>query len=579
MRSKEIRSIPTVSGLTSRREILRRGAIVAAVSAIAPVWTRRAHAQTAAAPFDYYISTNGSDSNPGTLAAPWAITSLTRTSSNRSKIAGARIGLLPGTYAIYSLWSTGLAGSNSTGTYAYNSPVLALPSGTSGKRTFLGASDSSGNQTIGSNPGSTTHAITASPSGRPGGGLPGTYSGGMSSQSIAIAGFDCRDSNSANTAGHVQIDGIAISDSTNLIVSFYGNASAGGSSGRITDCWLTNCHIYNCGGNEGNNTGAVWFGGGADNGGVQNCIIHDCQIPWPPTTGSGTLHNCAGIFSEASLNELYEYNTIYNCNCGIYDKNYENGGNTYRYNYIEVNGIAPYNCMIDCAGGPAGSTARVYNNIFVIAPSTTNERFIWQGMCTNGPGNNPDQAMQFYNNTCYVLSGGGFQSGVTYQSAGTGSVKHYNNIYVSAAPGYYDTVSFNSASSAVAISDYNAYIGGCGADLGRGTDSAPSANYALANWQSSFSLDTHSIAQASESGVFTSPGGAQNPSGYKLASGSVCKSAGRSGGTASGAIVDMGAWGGTDVNTGGAITRIGANLGAPVGSTASPPDAPVLSVS
>jgi len=168
---------------------------------------------------------------------------------------------------------------------------------------------------------------------------------------------------------------------------------------------------------------------------------------------------------------------------------------------------------------------------------------------------------------------------VTYQSGGAGSVTHYNNIYVSAAPGFYDIVSFNTSTSAVAISDYNAYIGGCGDHLGRGTNGAPSSNYTLANWQSSFGLDTHSFNQSSQSGVFQSPGGAQNPNGYQLASGSPCKGAGSSTGRAGGTSVDMGAWGGHDVNTGGAISRIGCNLAAPVGSTTSPPDAPVLSVS
>lgn len=541
MRYKETGSLPTVGPLTSRREVLRQGAIVAAVSAITPLWTRRARAQTAGNTFDYYISTNGSDSNPGTLAAPWAITSLNRTNSNNSKIKGKRVGMLPGTYGIYSMWNSG--------GYGYQTPVLNLPSGSAGARTFLGASDSSGQQTIGG------VNITASPSGKPGGGNPGT-----SSSSIAMIGKDYRDTN----GGHCQIDGLVLSDCTNLIVSYYTG----------TDMWVTNCHVYNCWGDEGNNTGAIWFGGGATNGGVQNCLIHDVTI-----AGSGTLHNCAGIFSEDTIGNLYEYNTIYNCNCGIYDKNQNDGGHTYRYNYIEINGSNPYNCLMDCAGGPSGTVSRVYNNILVIAPSTGNERFIWQGICTNGPGANPTQAMEFYNNTCYVLSGGGFQSGVTYQSAGAASVKHYNNIYVSAAPGFYDTVSFNTSSSAIAISDYNAYIGGCGDHLGRGTNGAPSSNYTLTNWQSSFSLDTHSLSQASAGGVFTSPGGAQNPGGYKLATGSPCEGAGSSNGTASGAAVDMGAWGGKDVNTGGAITRIGCNLSAPIQSTTSPPDAPVLNVS
>lgn len=541
MRSKEIRSLPMVGGLTSRREVLRRGAIVAAVSAIAPMWTRHAWAQTASGTFDYYISTTGSDSNAGTLAQPWAITSLNRTNGNNSKMKGKRVGMLPGKYAIYSMWNSGA--------YGWQTPVLNLPSGSAGARTFLGASDASGNQTIGG------VNITASLTGIPGGTVPGT-----SSSSIAMIGKDYRDTD----GGHCQIDGLVLSDCTNLIVSYYTG----------TDMWVTNCHVYNCWGDEGNNTGAIWFGGGATNGGVQNCLIHDVTI-----AGSGTLHNCAGIFTEDTIGNLYEYNTIYNCNCGIYDKNQNDGGHTYRYNYIEVNGLNPFNCLMDCAGGPAGTTSKVYNNVFVIAPGANTERSFWQGICTNGPGANPTQAMQFYNNTCFVLNGGGVEMGVTYQSSGAGSVTHYNNIYVAAAPGFYDTVNFNTSSSAIAISDYNAYIGGCGDHMGRGTNGAPSSNYTLANWQSSFSLDTHSFNQASASGVFQSPGGAQNPGGYQLASGSPCKSTGRSGGTAGGAAVDMGAWGGTDVNTGGAISRIGCNLAAPIVSTTSPPDAPVLSVS
>lgn len=578
--------------------------------------------------FDYYISPSGSDANTGSLASPWAITSLCRSAQNsynvgnRTALAGNRVGFLPGTYAIYSLWNSSTA--NGGQPYNYEQPPLAIPAGSAGSRTFIGASDSSGHQTIGSgNPLlsiAPTHQLTASPSGTPNGGLPGT-----TSSSIPIIGYDNRD---YSAGGHVQIDGLAISDSTNLIVSFYGDASNTSQTGAIADCWCTNCHLYNCGGNGGNNTGALWFGGGASNSGAQNNIIHNVQITANitasisgttmtvtavsgnlqvgqtvivpggtnctinaygtglggtgasalgtytvsvsqtvssesmSTTSSGSIHNCAGIFSEASLSNLYEYNTIYDCNCAIYDKNQGNCGNTIRYNYLEVNGCNPYNVLLDCAGAPSGYTANIYNNILVIAPLTSNERFFWQGICTDGPGANPTQAMQFYNNTCYALSGGGIQGGLVYQSPGSSSVTHYNNIYVSAAPGFYDTISFNSTAGAVALSDYNSYIGGCGGGsyFGKGTNGAPASNYTLASWQSTFSLDTHSFAQASESGVFTSPGGAQSPTGYQLATGSPCKSAGKVGGTSSGTTIDQGAWGGTDVNTGQAIALIGSAL-------------------
>jgi len=163
--------------------------------------------------------------------------------------------------------------------------------------------------------------------------------------------------------------------------------------------------------------------------------------------------------------------------------------------------------------------------------------------------------MQFYNNTCYVLSGGGTQGGIVYQSPGSGSVTHYNNIYVGAAPGSYDTVSFNSGAGVIAISDYNAYIGGCGDHMGQGTNGTPTNTYTLANWRTNFSLDTHSFNQASESGVFSNPAQPQLPTGYQLAGGSPCAGAGSSNGNSGGSACDMGAWGGASPPS-----RIGSSL-------------------
>ena len=145
--------------------------------------------------------------------------------------------------------------------------------------------------------------------------------------------------------------------------------------------------------------------------------------------------------------------------------------------------------------------------------------------------------------------------GVTYQSAGAGSVTHYNNIYVGAAPGFYDTISFNSGAGVISISDYNAYIGGCGDHMGQGTNGSPASTYTLANWRTNFSLDAHSFNQTSAAGVFTSPGGAQSPTGYQLASGSSCIGTGSSNGTSGGSACDMGAWGGASPPS-----RIGSSL-------------------
>src|SRR5690348_3732393 len=61
---------------------------------------------SSAQPFDHYIATaanGGSDTNLGTLASPWAITSLQGNNANNPKMAGKRVGLLPGTYPMSSL--------------------------------------------------------------------------------------------------------------------------------------------------------------------------------------------------------------------------------------------------------------------------------------------------------------------------------------------------------------------------------------------------------------------------------------------------------------------------------------------
>jgi len=76
----------------TRRQVLAAGGVFAAAMAL-PGGLRRAVAATAG--FDYYIGPNGSDSNAGTQASPWAITAL---NSKRTTYAGKRVGMLDGTY-------------------------------------------------------------------------------------------------------------------------------------------------------------------------------------------------------------------------------------------------------------------------------------------------------------------------------------------------------------------------------------------------------------------------------------------------------------------------------------------------
>jgi len=83
--------------LLTRRQVLATGGIIGA-GLILPGALQRAVAATAS--FDYYIGPNGSDSNPGTQASPWAITAL---NTKRSTYAGKRVGMLDGTYNLVTI--------------------------------------------------------------------------------------------------------------------------------------------------------------------------------------------------------------------------------------------------------------------------------------------------------------------------------------------------------------------------------------------------------------------------------------------------------------------------------------------
>jgi hypothetical protein len=472
-------------------------------------------AQAGGMTFDYYISPTGSNSNPGTLGAPWAISAL---NSLGSTYRGKTIGLIEGVYGVYTLWESA----------SYNAPALNVTGGTAASPTYIASCDTNGVYSP------RAAQITASPSGTPGGGYPGTTS---SSVSIIGQGY------SINT-GYVTFDGLAVSDSSGYLFWVQG-----GSSGNFT---IKNCLLYNVQGSEGNNPGAIYQLSCVGNL-ITNNVIYNCQL-----SGGGN-HNMAGIFGQLNTGNTYSYNTIYNCNSDIYDKNSTNGGHTYAYNYFECNGSNPQNCVTNSAGGTVGETRTVHHNVFVIASGSTN---ILLGQSDLSPGHNPYESLLFYNNTIYVLSNGSFQGGVTWQSQGNavnppGAVTHYNNIYVSNGAGSLGTVDWNTAAGAVTLCDYNAYVG-CSTHLATGTSGVPGTTYSLSTWQSSLGYDEHGIAPTVAAVNFSNPGQAQLPSGYTLGGGSACSGSGSTNGTTSGAACDMGAYG-YDPATGQPNTQVGAN--------------------
>ena len=229
------------SNKLSRRDLLlRSGALAGAITA-GNLWIpRQAHAQTAS--FDYYIGPNGSDSNPGTQASPWAITAI---NSKRSMYAGKSVGLLDGVYNINAI-------TNAEGYWSH--PGLQVASGTAGSPTVIAAvnprqaildgADSSGNI-----------PTTESPAiGQGYGGASGTSN------------------------GYVTIDGLVVRNMYGSGIQFwYSGTQSLTYVARITGVIVKNCEVYNIRNRNtgtGNNVGAVRFQ--AVNAGlIQNCELHD----------------------------------------------------------------------------------------------------------------------------------------------------------------------------------------------------------------------------------------------------------------------------------------------------------------
>lgn len=217
----------------NRRELLVRavtigvaGAVASCMRAVGAIWPPPGGTIGVQA-FDYYISTTGSDSNAGTLAAPWAITSLQTTSANWSSLAGKRIGLLPGTYNV--------------GTMMVNDPVtgaLQIPGGTSGASTYLGSSDSSGYYSA------RTATITAYANGLYGGYHstgPGIYDGPILSHTGKYP--------TTYPVGYLVLDGLVFTGFSYKGVRI-GGASSGDGSVITAPVTVQNCEFYGGGFNQ-----------------------------------------------------------------------------------------------------------------------------------------------------------------------------------------------------------------------------------------------------------------------------------------------------------------------------------------
>ena len=537
---------------TSRREVLRIGAALIPAGVILPAWLTATAAATSTS-FDFYMSTTGSDSNPGTLSQPWAITSLMNTSQNAynvanwSKLSGKRIGLLPGTYNI--------------GTYMQPSSwkgAVQLPGGSSGASTYLGSSDSSGNYSRGT---ATLNALNG-----------GVYGG--------TAGYSFNGPILSSVSGvyqnaYLTIDGVQFTGFSYKGVRI-GGASSQDGPGNLANVIVQNCTFYNGSNNpnEGSdNRCGLWLDGCAG-ALVQNNYFHDI------TAGTDSEHNCS-VIAFTCQQCTFQYNTMVNAGC-FYGKIGGNQGNVIQYNYIDSSaqslGRPPAWGMLDWCGdlGTEG-TVRVtqptyFRNNIVVSPgqgfalfNTSSYAYGW--VCP----------VFCYNNTI-VLNHSPYPAIwiVSEQAYVTRGITCYNNIYTGAADssGYQ---CFVTNPTGPAVWDYNMYLpsgmswalrqdSALASVLGTYTSAAAFGAAIAANGGIS-GAESHSISAAP---TFANTGTLAQL--YQLASGSAGKGAGRVGGVPSGAACDMGAWG-------NGATQIGCSFTSTSTPAAPVPMAPALSVS
>jgi hypothetical protein len=511
-------SMSPVGSLQSRRTIIKHGAI-AAGALLLPWRPRWADAQSAT--FDYYISPTGSDSNPGTQAAPWSITAI---NTKQSVYAGKRVGLLDGTYNVYTLCQAG----------AWNLAALVVNGGTATSPTVIAAV----------NP---RKAILDAhqPS-----------SGAYPTSICAIIGQGS--ANSIPNPGNFVVDGLVLTGANS--VGFQCRQPSSAAQGGIPGVILRNCEIYDLTSNSfGDNPAAVDL---QNTTGflMQNCLIHPML--------SATSAQVCGLLSFNCLNNVYEYCTIYAATMAMEEKEGPQGGTTVQYCYLENNSTS-WAAIKDFAGGVPGQTTTFHHNIIV------GQAVCWENTDATNPSQISQESLSCYNNTFYCP--GKFNAfALSWYSWGSGDStsppamdRIYNNIFYSAGGG--GLIRLNQGT--VALLDFNLYQPNSAAGTNifynpPGT-SGYGPSYTLPNWQSASSLDVNS---KSGNPLFANASSA-NPVGYKLGSGSPAVGTGRLGGVLSGATCNMGAWDGT-------ATQIGCDFASGIATSGgtSPPTAPVLSV-
>jgi hypothetical protein len=541
------------------------------------------------ATFDFYVSPTGSDTNDGkTVSTPWSIKSLSlwspsswpggpftaQSAANCALTAGKRVGLMPGTYDISGLMVTGTNGAPGGGNNSAPAGALHLLGGTSSSTTYWGSCDATGHYSP------RTATLNAK-------GSNGLFGGGVSSGAGNSRGpmvVHCVNFPTFGGNGFATIDGLRFTGGQFQGTRF-GSGSTNDGPAIVNPVLQTNCEFTGFGFNAGStpdNVNQTWVDHNTSAVTISNNWYHDSV---GPTAGSGDHFNAIQVWGFSATNlcvgTVLQYNTCVNSG-NVYGKEGGIHGSFVLNNFIDVSMFTSEAGVQDFSGlGQSISntllTAQtvIQNNIVLQHGNTAACDEALGGMSTTTSGTNGNGWMTpviVRNNTVINAAGSGAIVGYVQVQAGShgvGQAQCYNNLYANPA-GSGGTLNgagvWRANPAALLLMDYNLspatnmnnnWVVSNNATLSSGTTfSTPAAfGAAILAGGGPSGVASHDVLGAASfvnTGLYAAK--------YQLNSGTPGQGAGRIGGVSSGAVTDMGAWGGLDFNTGLPVTQIGCSF-------------------
>ena len=488
--------------------------------------------------FDFFISTTGSDSNAGSLAAPWSITAI---SSHQSTYGGKRLGIIAGTYNV----ATALA---ALGT---NDILLNINGGPStSQKTYVAACDTSGN-----------YLAPTLANGGPFVVINCGTTANQTNNAFVIGCANTLNSPTPTNLGNFILDGIAIRN------FWWTPVLVGAQGGSPVSNWvIQNCEIGNGSQNQTTTHPAAIDCGSSQNGLVTNCWIHDIvntaadadhqtgleQWGFSPQSFGLTVDHCTftnspGVYVVSRAGDVVWGTTVQYCffdltNTGV--------------NFNSGRAFFGGSCLDSPSSQLSGSS--FHHNIVKGGFSMQDCGTPGTASSSSGTGNWVT-TLQLYNNTWdlagYSAPANGFR--MSENAGQSGLFSCYNNLFFDNGAGNFSGPNGYVASNVdgFAVLNYNIYgTKNAFTTFPSGATSITGANeqISFASWKTATGGDANSTTNA------TNPFNVNFSSGilaaaYQVASGSVAFQAGKVGGISSGATCNAGAWDGT-------VTQIGCSF-------------------